>query len=181
MVSSKFCFLLTVVWHKQHGRSHTSHLRQPHCCRLPSQHQTISKSHWIMQGMLVHSERQSRHKRREIKQIILQEYILYNVEGLWSYQRWDKRHEVRGKNSPNLQRQRWETWRMQKCIFIQQNTYQAKKLSEKVLLISKEIGDRKGEACCHGNLGAVCQSVGEYEKAIEHLEKSACHWERNWK
>ena len=35
-----------------------------------------------MQGMFVHSERQSRHKRREIKQVILQEDILTNVEGL---------------------------------------------------------------------------------------------------
>ena len=35
-----------------------------------------------MQGMLVHSERQSLHKRRELNQIILQEDIFYNVEGL---------------------------------------------------------------------------------------------------
>jgi hypothetical protein len=34
-----------------------------------------------MQGMLVYSERQRRHKREEIKQFILQEDKFYNVEG----------------------------------------------------------------------------------------------------
>ena len=35
----------------------------------------------------------------------------------------------------------------------------------------KEIRDRNGEASCYGNLGNVYQSVGEYEKAKEHLQK----------
>ena len=32
--------------------------------------------------------------------------------------------------------------------------------------------DRNGEATCYNNLGVVFQSVGEYDKAREHLEKS---------
>ena len=38
--------------------------------------------------------------------------------------------------------------------------------------MNKEIGDRNGEAACYKNLGVVCQSVGEYEMARQHLEKS---------
>ena len=49
---------------------------------------------------------------------------------------------------------------------------QAKNLFEKALLISKEIGDRRGEATSYGNLGVVYLSIGEYEKAREYLEKS---------
>ena len=44
-------------WDEQRRGSYTSHLNRPHCCQLPSQHQSISKSHRIMQGMLVHFER----------------------------------------------------------------------------------------------------------------------------
>ena len=40
-----------------------------------------------MQGMLVYSERQGRCNRREIKEIILQEDIFYDVEGFQSYER----------------------------------------------------------------------------------------------
>ena len=43
---------------------------------------------------------------------------------------------------------------------------------DKSLVITKEIGDRNGEATCYSNLGTVYGSVGEYEKAREHLEKS---------
>ena len=39
-------------------------------------------------------------------------------------------------------------------------------------MITKEIGDSKVEAACYRNLGHVFQSVGEYDKAREHLEKS---------
>ena len=49
---------------------------------------------------------------------------------------------------------------------------QAKNLFEKALLISKEIGDRRGEATSYGNLGVVYLIIGEYEKAREYLEKS---------
>ena len=39
-------------------------------------------------------------------------------------------------------------------------------------MIMKEVGAKNGEANCFSNLGNVYQSVGEYEKAREHLEKS---------
>ena len=39
-------------------------------------------------------------------------------------------------------------------------------------MIKIEIGDRNGEATCYANLGNVYQSVDEYEKAREYLEKS---------
>ena len=39
-------------------------------------------------------------------------------------------------------------------------------------MIKKEIGDRNGEATCYTSLGNVYTSVGQYEKAREHLEKS---------
>ena len=58
-------------------------------------------------------------------------------------------------------------------MYFKQTKYkQAKQLTEKTLLISKEIADRNGEACCYRNLGAVYQSLAEYEKATEHLEKA---------
>ena len=48
----------------------------------------------------------------------------------------------------------------------------AKEYLEKSLAINKEIGNRRGEADCNGNLGTVyVVSVGEYNKAREHLEK----------
>ena len=40
------------------------------------------------------------------------------------------------------------------------------------LAITREIGDRGGEAYFYGNLGAVYQSLGEYEKAIEFHQQS---------
>ena len=43
---------------------------------------------------------------------------------------------------------------------------------EKSLTICTEIGDRNGEARCYAYLGAVYESVGEYEKAREHIKKS---------
>ena len=47
----------------------------------------------------------------------------------------------------------------------------AKDLSQKALIISKEIGDKNGEASSHLILEVVYESVGEYENAREHLEK----------
>ena len=54
----------------------------------------------------------------------------------------------------------------------QRKHVQAMQLSEKELLISKELGDKNGEAICYTNLGNMYQSVGEYDKAREHLENS---------
>ena len=57
--------------------------------------------------------------------------------------------------------------------YFHQNKYvKARELLEKALLISIEIGDKKGQSSCHANLGTVYKSVGEYEKAREHIEKS---------
>ena len=56
--------------------------------------------------------------------------------------------------------------------FHENNFAPAKNLSQKALLISKEIGDKNGEASSHLILGEVYISVGEYENAREHLEKS---------
>ena len=42
----------------------------------------------------------------------------------------------------------------------------------KALVIKQEIGDRRGEAACYGNLGGVYISVGEYEKAEEYQKKA---------
>ena len=39
-------------------------------------------------------------------------------------------------------------------------------------MIRKEIGDREGEASSYGNLGTVFQSLGEYGKAEEYLQKA---------
>ena len=39
-------------------------------------------------------------------------------------------------------------------------------------MISKEIGEKKGEASAYGNLGTVFQSVGQYTKAEEYLQKA---------
>ena len=49
---------------------------------------------------------------------------------------------------------------------------EARELYESALLISTENGDRRGEAACCANIGAVYKSVGEYAKAREHFEKS---------
>ena len=37
--------------------------------------------------------------------------------------------------------------------------------------IAKEIGDRAGEGKAYGNLGNAYLSLGDYQKAIEYLEK----------
>ena len=42
-----------------------------------------------------------------------------------------------------------------KMYFYQSKYKEAKQLHEKALLISKKIGDRKGEACCYQTLGNV--------------------------
>ena len=39
-------------------------------------------------------------------------------------------------------------------------------------MITKEIGDKKGEAACYGNLGTVYQSLGEYGKAKIYQENA---------
>ena len=39
-------------------------------------------------------------------------------------------------------------------------------------MIEKEIGDKEGEASVYGNLGTVFQSVGQYTKAEEYLQKA---------
>ena len=48
----------------------------------------------------------------------------------------------------------------------------AKEYIQKALVISTEIGDRKGEADDYGCLGAVFRSLGQYEKAKENLQKA---------
>ena len=47
----------------------------------------------------------------------------------------------------------------------------AKEYLQKALVITTKIGDRRGEASCHGNLGTVLQSLGQYDMAKEHLHK----------
>ena len=39
-------------------------------------------------------------------------------------------------------------------------------------MIRKEIGDKNGEATAYGKLGTVFQSVGQYAKAEEYLQKA---------
>ena len=48
----------------------------------------------------------------------------------------------------------------------------AKEYLEKALIITTEIGDRKGEASWYGNLGTVFQSLGQYDKAKEYFYKA---------
>ncbi|KAL9951467.1 hypothetical protein ACROYT_G044130 [Oculina patagonica] len=58
-------------------------------------------------------------------------------------------------------------------LYLCQSKYvEAKEHSEKALLISTEIGDKKGEASCYGNFGTVYQAFGEYEKAKEYHMKA---------
>ena len=54
----------------------------------------------------------------------------------------------------------------------EQCTDEAREHLEKSLAIFKEIGDVRGEASCYGMLGAVYQSVGEYDKAENLFKKS---------
>ena len=48
----------------------------------------------------------------------------------------------------------------------------AEEYLKKALVITKEIGNKKGEASSYGNLGIVFQSVGEYGKAEEYFQKA---------
>ena len=48
------------------------------------------------------------------------------------------------------------------------------------LKIAKEIGDRGGEGRAKGNLGNCYQSLGDYRKSIEYLEKTFENCNRNW-
>ena len=48
----------------------------------------------------------------------------------------------------------------------------AKEYLQEALAIRTEIGDRRGEASCYGNLGTVFQSLGQYDKAKGHLHKA---------
>ena len=52
------------------------------------------------------------------------------------------------------------------------DTWEAKNYHEKALVITKEIGDKPGEAACYGNLGTVYKSLGEYAGAKEYHEKA---------
>ena len=45
-------------------------------------------------------------------------------------------------------------------------------ISSNHLRSRKKLKTEKGEAGSYGNLGTVYQSVGEYKKAMEHLQKS---------
>ena len=47
-----------------------------------------------------------------------------------------------------------------------------KNIFEKALAIRIQIGDKDGEASLYGNLGTVFQSLGQYDKAKEYLEKA---------
>ena len=58
-------------------------------------------------------------------------------------------------------------------MFLHESKYaQAKQISEKALLISREISHRKAEACCYRNLGMVYASVSKYYKARDNFERS---------
>ena len=48
----------------------------------------------------------------------------------------------------------------------------AEEYLQKALVITKEIGDKQGEASFYGNLGIVFRSLGEYVKAEEYLQKA---------
>ena len=48
----------------------------------------------------------------------------------------------------------------------------AEEYLKEALVITKEIGNKKGEASSYGNLGSLFQSVGEYGKAEEYLQKA---------
>ena len=43
---------------------------------------------------------------------------------------------------------------------------------QKAIVVKSEIGDRKGEVSCYGNLGTVFHSLGHYDKAKENLQKA---------
>ena len=48
----------------------------------------------------------------------------------------------------------------------------AEEYLQKALVITTEIGDRKGEASCYVNLGTVFRSLDQYDKAKEYLQKA---------
>ena len=48
----------------------------------------------------------------------------------------------------------------------------AKEYLQKALVMKTEIGDRKGEASCYGNLGTMFKSLGQFDKVQEHLQKA---------
>ena len=48
----------------------------------------------------------------------------------------------------------------------------AKEYLQKALVITTEVGDRKGEAADYENLGFVFKSFGQYDRAKEHLQKA---------
>ena len=60
------------------------------------------------------------------------------------------------------------------CLLILANMTKLENILRKPIEIGDkiEIGDRNGEASSCGNLGTVFQSVGEYDKAREYLEKA---------
>ena len=47
-----------------------------------------------------------------------------------------------------------------------------KEYVERALAITTEIGDRKGEALCHGILSTLFLSLGQFDKAKEYLQKA---------
>ena len=48
----------------------------------------------------------------------------------------------------------------------------AEEHQKKALVIAEEIGFKRGEAACYGNLGAIYQSLGEYREAEEYQRKA---------
>ena len=57
------------------------------------------------------------------------------------------------------------TYKMAELYHLQSKYKEAKGLYEKTLSIMIEIGDRKGQSACYGNLGNVYYPLGEYGKA----------------
>ena len=49
---------------------------------------------------------------------------------------------------------------------------EAQEYLQKAIAIKTKIGDRKGEASCYRNLGAMFLSLGQYDKAQEYLQKA---------
>ena len=64
------------------------------------------------------------------------------------------------------------TYKLAELYRLQSKYKDAKGLYEKTLSITIEIGDRRGQSSCYGNLGIVNYSLGEYEKA-ETYQKNA--------
>ena len=64
------------------------------------------------------------------------------------------------------------TFHLAKLYHDQSKYKEAKELYKKALGIRIEIGDKKGQAVCYGNLGTVYQSLGQYGKAEEHQRKA---------